>query len=259
MQEIRKYVGFMSDDKLLSAIGKLYRAYERAFAEKSLKELNKNIIDPFKFRFDTEFLYDGNPEKALQGEVFRQNDKSIANAIGVFQQQLLGSIDGFEESPSLPCDVRKLDNTIFAEVKNKHNTMNVRSAAGVYDELAGFAKSYPGSMCYLVEIVAKRSTDAVWSVTINQTVQQNKRIHLISADRFYSLATGKEMALKELCDALPDAIRDFLERERGDEGFVASKTKMAAYRELCEQAGQYGVGAVEQIYRMAFRDYIGFR
>lgn len=259
MSKTRHYVDFMSDDKLLAAIERLYRSYEKAFATKSLKKLNKNIIDPFKFQFDTAFLYDGNPEKALQSEVFRQNDKSITNAIGMFQQQLLGSIDGFEESPSLPCDIRKMDDSIFAEVKNKHNTMNVRSAAGVYDELAGLAKSYPKAVCYLVEVIAKRSVDKVWSVTINQTVQQNTRIHLISADRFYALATGNEHALKDLCDALPDAIRDFLEEEREKEGFVESGTRIAAYQELCEQAGQYGIGVIEQIYRMAFSDYLKFK
>ena len=259
MDKIRTYVDYMSDEKLLAAIGKLYATYGRAFSEKSLEDINKNIIDPFKFQFDTAFLHGNNPENTLRNEIFRQNDKSIANAIGLFHQQLLGSIDGFMETPNLPCDVRKEDNTIFAEVKNKFNTMNVRSAAGVYDELAGLAKSYPDAMCYLVEIVAKKSRDAVWSITINQTVQQHKRIHVISADRFYALATGKEDALRDLVNALPDAIHDFLQRASKEHHWNDTNRRTKAYEELCERADGYEIGIIEQIYRMAFPDYIKFK
>lgn len=259
MKKSRTYVDYMDNEKLLSAIGKLYQTYERAFAEKTLKDVNKNIIDPFKFQFDTAFLHGNNPEATLRNEIFRQNDKSIANAIGLFHQQLIGAIDGFEETPSLPCDVKKSDNTIFAEIKNKYNTMNVRSTAGVYDELAGLSKSNPHAMCYLVEIIAKKSADVVWSVTINQTIQQNKRIHKISADRFYALATGKENALKNLVDALPDAIHDFLKTVDTDSTLGNKGGRMAAYGELSDQAGQYGTGIIEQMYRLAFPDYVNFK
>ena len=259
MKTVRTYVDYMSDEKLLAAIDRLYMTYEKAFSEKHLKDVNKNIIDPFKFQFDTAFLHGNNPENTLRNEIFRQNDKSIANAIGLFHQQLLGAIDGFIETPNLPCDVKKTDNTIFAEVKNKYNTMNVRSAAGVYDELAGLAKSYPDAMCYLVEIIAKKSMDSVWSITINQTVQQHKRIHIISADQFYALATGKEDALKNLIDALPDAIRDFLQKRSAGKYLDDSGNRTKAYEELCEQANRYDTSIVEQIYRMAFPDYIEFK
>ena len=253
VSKTRHYASFMDDQKLLDAVEKLYKAYEKAFASKSLKELNKNIIDPFKFQFDTAFIHEGKAEKTFNNEVFRQSDKSISNAIGLFHQQLLGSLDGFAESPELPCDVKNDSNTIFAEVKNKHNTMNVRSAAGVYDELASLAKSYPQAMCYLVEIIAKRSIDEIWSITINQTEQRHKRIHVISADKFYALATGKENALQELVAALPDAINDFLNRY---EGHSAKKGKSPAYKELAEKTE--GTDIVSQMYKIAFPDYTGF-
>lgn len=259
MKTARTYVNYMDDEKLLASIEKLYHTYERAFATKKLKDINKNIIDPFKFQFDTAFLHGNNPEDTLRNEIFRQNDKSIANAIGLFHQQLIGAIDGFTETPSLPCDVKKTDDTIFAEIKNKFNTMNVRSAAGVYDELAGLAKSYPKAMCYLVEIIAKKSTDTIWSITVNQTVQQNKRIHKISADQFYALATGQEDALKQLVDALPDAIRDFLKRTDLEGNLKNAGNRARAFGELSDQAGKYGIGVIDQIYRMAFPDYISFK
>ena len=167
--------------------------------------------------------------------------------------KLLEAIDGFMESPDLPCDVKNVSNTIFAEVKNKHNTMNVRSAAGVYDELASLAKSYPKSMCYLVEIVARHSVDSIWSVTINQTEQHHKRIHVISADKFYALATGKENALQELIEALPKAINDFLDMNRETK---KKRGESLAYQELAEKAANGDM--VSQVYKLAFSDYDGF-
>ena len=212
-------------------------------------------MDPFKFQFDTEFLHGGHPEETLRSEIFRQSDKTIANAIGLFHQQLLGSIDGFEESPTLPCDVRKTDDTIFAEVKNKYNTMNVRSAAGVYDELAGLAKSYPKAMCYLVEIIAKKSTDEVWSITINEKKQSHQRIHKISADRFYALATGRKNAFEELRQALPQAIHDFLNTQAKEASLANDNSSLGAFDELTETSAAYGTSMTETIYRLALSDY----
>mgnify|MGYP002626400611 FL=1 len=257
MSDNRKYVSFMEDEKLLAAIERLYNRYQKAFSEASLKKLNKNIIDPFKFQFDTAFIHGGNAEATIDSEAFRQSDKSIANAIGEFQQELLGAIDGFEESPDLPCDVRKKDNSIFAEVKNKHNTMNVRSAAGVYEELTGLAKAYPKAMCYLVEIIAKHSTDKVWSVTVNEMKQEHPRIHEISADKFYALATGKENALLELTQALPMAISDFM-KAKGKKPIGQQGAKASAYQELCQLAEKDGNNLTSQMYKLALPEYMGF-
>ncbi len=256
MSKTRTYLTYMDDEKLLDAIERLYQSYQRAFASKTLKELNKNIIDPFKFQFDTEFVHGGHPEETLKNEVFRQSDKSIANAIGLFHQQLLGSIDGFAESPDLPCDVRRLDDTVFAEVKNKFNTMNVRSAAGVYDELAGLAKSYPHAMCYLVKIIDKKSTDEVWSITINGTRQSHQRIHEISADRFYALATGRDEAFNELQQALPQAIHDFLAQQGNAAGLMESGGSLGVFDELAETATGYGDDIIATIYHLALPGYV---
>ena len=247
----------MDDEKLLAAIERLYNKYQKAFSEANLKKLNKNILDPFKFQFDTEFIHGGNAENTIDSEAFRQSDKSISNAIGEFQQELLGAIDGFEETPDLPSDVRKKDNMIFAEVKNKYNTMNVRSAAGVYEELTGLAKSNPKAMCYLVEIIAKHSMDKEWEITINEMKQHHPRIHVISADKFYALATGKENALLELTKALPLAISDFM-KSKGKTPIGQMKAPASAYQEICELAQEDGNDVVSQIYRIALPEYMGF-
>lgn len=251
-----KYLAFMDDEKLISAISKLYSVYEKSYSTKTLKELNKNIIDPFKFQMDTVFLNGGDAKVTMANEILRQSDKSIANAVGVFHQQLMGAIDGFCETPQMPCDVKKLDNTVFVEVKNKHNTMNIRSAAGVYEELEGIAKTYQDAMCYIVEVIAKKSVDEVWRLTVNQKNMSHKRIHKISADKFYELATGDPGAFKKLCDILPVAIADYLQERKGSSPNIAETS--TAYKALLGRATENQTRVEEEIFKIAFSTYNHF-
>lgn len=253
-----KYVDFIEDKKLFDAIHKLYGTYLKSFATKSLQDMNKNIMDPFKFQFDTVFLNGGDANATLNSEIFRQSDKSISNAIGVFHQQLIGSIEGFCETLDLPCDVKKEDNTIFAEVKNKHNTMNVRSAAGVYEELEGLAKSYPRAICYLVEIIAKKSGNEVWAQTINEKKIEHPRIRKISADQFYQLATGDKEAFRKLCSAIPVAIKDYLQ-DNNIKGDLASGGTSEAYQSLSNKAQKDGMDVLGELFSISLESYNGFR
>ncbi|MFP3155080.1 Eco47II family restriction endonuclease [Lachnospiraceae bacterium ZAX-1] len=251
------YLKFIADEKLLNALDILYATYVKSFSDKTLDELNKNIMDPFKFQFDTIFLNERNPINTLKNEIFRQSDKSISNAIGLFHQKILGSIDGFVETPTLPCDVKKCDDTMFVEVKNKHNTMNVRSAAGVYEELEGLAKSNPKAMCYLVEIISKKSSDEVWQQTINEKKMEHPRIHKISADKFYELATGDKDAFKQLCEALPAATSDFL-LKNGLMGNFGNTGRLGAYQTLMEKADEDGTDILREMFKISFTSYNGF-
>ncbi|MFA9464951.1 MAG: Eco47II family restriction endonuclease [Velocimicrobium sp.] len=248
------YLEFIDDEKLMKAIEALYGTYQKSFSAKTLPELNKNIMDPFKFQFDTVFLNQGNAAVTMNREIFRQSDKSISNAIGLFHQQLIGCIEGFCETKDLPCDVKKCDNTIFAEIKNKHNTMNVRSAAGVYEELEGLAKSYPKAICYLVEIIAKKSTNEVWEQTVNEKKISHPRIRRISADRFFELATGEKDAFRQLCEVLPIATKDFLEQnKRGNE--LSSAENSEAYLTLSQMAKQDETDVLKEMFAIAFNTY----
>ena len=251
------YLNFISDEKIFEAIDVLYNTYIKSFSEKTLKDLNKNIIDPFKFQFDTEFLNGGNPAITLRNEMFRQSDKSISNSIGLFHQKILGSINGFTETPDLPCDIKKCDNTIFAEIKNKHNTMNVRSAAGVYEELEGLAKAFPKAICYLVEIISKGSSDVIWRQTINEKRMEHPRIRKISADKFYELATGEKGAFKRFCDCLPQITRDYMV-QRQLPGNLGGAGRFDSYQELVNRARNVQTNVLAEIFFVAFSNYEEF-
>lgn len=228
---MNKYVDFIDDEALIMAISKLYQVYQQSSQGKRFADLNRNTMDPIKFQFDTIFLYDGDGRQTLTNEIFRQADKTITNAMGAFHQTLIGSIYGFEETPEMPCDCKKSDNTIFVEVKNKHNTMNARSAEAVFQELNSLTRAYPRAMCYCCDIISDRSHNSVWSITVNGTRAQNERIHKISADRFYAIATGDDRAFFKLCASLRKATYDFLERTHASSG-LALDTDYPVFDEL---------------------------
>ena len=204
---MKTYVPFLEDEVLESAVQNIIDVYHKSYREKSLGELQRNIIDPFKFYFDTTLLNDGDSQKTMEMEGIRQSDKSINNAIGVFHEKLLGNLPDFEETPDLPTDIRKKDLSVFAEVKNKYNTMNARSQAAVYDELLTAAKTHPKATCYLIEVISQNpDLDEKWTITTNGEKHSHPQIRVISAKQFYARFTGRETAFVDLFHALPKVI-----------------------------------------------------
>ena len=90
--------------------------------EKELKH-GKNTTDFIKCLFDV-YTQDISLEEWAEGEVRRRNDKTINNKIGEFHQNLLGKVSGWINlgvGDKSGLDLKKEDNSIFIELKNKHN------------------------------------------------------------------------------------------------------------------------------------------
>jgi len=130
-----KYVNFISDRHLFSCIDNLYKAYLKAKKNISKESFYSNKVDTIKLTFDSKF--NGIDEESLiQSEILRQIDKSINNSIGTFHEQILGGIKGFEVGNLSGFDIKAMDDTLFADIKNKHNTMNSSSAEALFQKLA---------------------------------------------------------------------------------------------------------------------------
>ncbi len=134
-----KYLNFISDEHFLSCISNLHQSYVKAKKNISKKKFFNNKIDTIKLTFDARFN-DIDQEKLIDGEILRQIDKSINNSIGTFHEQILGGIKGFEIGKLSGFDIKSNDNTLFADIKNKHNTMNSSSAESLFQKLANYAK-----------------------------------------------------------------------------------------------------------------------
>lgn len=204
-----KYLNFISDQHLLNCIENLYNSYERAKENVSKKKLYKNKIDSFKLFFDSKFN-NISEKKAVENEILRQIDKSINNSIGTFHEEILGGVKNFEKGNSSGYDIKASDNTLFADLKNKHNTMNSSASESLFQKLSSFADRYKTSKCYWVQILAKNSFCENWQGEINGKEYSHSRVYKISGDKFYHLITGNDNALIELYKSLPKAISDFL-------------------------------------------------
>lgn len=122
----------------------------------SKKKFYKNKIDIFKQIFDEHFN-NTSTEQLIEKEIVRQVDKSYGGAIGAFHENILGGIEGYEVGKLSGYDIKKSDNTLFADIKNKHNTMNSPAMEGLYIKLKKFADEFKTAKCYWVQILANDS------------------------------------------------------------------------------------------------------
>lgn len=206
---INKYVNFISDDHLLDCIGNLHNAYLKAKNNISKKNFYSNKVDTIKLTFDAKFN-DIDEESLIQSEILRQIDKSINNSIGTFHEQILGGIKGFEAGNLSGYDIKAKDDTLFADIKNKHNTMNSSAAEALFQKLARYANDYKKAKCYWVQILSKGSFCELWSGDINGKEYSHSRVYKISGDQFYALLSRQDNAMFQLYKVLPVAIKDYL-------------------------------------------------
>lgn len=203
------YVNFISDSHLLECVGNLHKAYLKAKNNITKKNLYSNKVDTVKLTFDAKF--NGIDEESLiQSEILRQIDKSINNSIGTFHEQILGGIKGFEAGNLSGYDIKAKDDTLFADIKNKHNTMNSSAAEALFQKLARYANDYKKAKCYWVQILAKGSFCELWSGDINGKEYSHSRVYKISGDQFYALLSEQDDAMFQLYKALPIVIQDYL-------------------------------------------------
>lgn len=204
-----KYLDFISDEHLLNCIANLHKSYLKAKNNITKKNFYSNKVDTIKLTFDAQFN-DINQESLIQAEILRQIDKSINNSIGTFHEQILGGITGFQIGNLSGFDLKANDDTLFADIKNKHNTMNSSSAESLFQKLKIYADTYKQAKCYWVQILAKGSFNDLWKGEINGKEYSHSRVYKISGDQFYALLSGKEDALFQLYKVLPMAINDYL-------------------------------------------------
>jgi translation elongation factor EF-G len=226
-----KYVNFISDEHFLQCVANLHTAYLKAKNNVSKKSFFTNKVDTMKLTFDAKFN-DLDQESLIQGEVLRQIDKSINNSIGTFHEQILGGIDGFVRGDFSGYDVKAEDNTLFADIKNKHNTMNSSSAESLYQKLKDLADEHKKAKCYWVQVLAKNSFNELWFGEINGKEYRHSRVYKISGDQFYALLSGEEDAFFQLYKALPIAIDDYLKSFKEKE----NKVKNSALDEISKRS-----------------------
>ena len=118
----------------------------------------------------------------------------------MFQQSLLGCINGINDlGVGQGCDISNTAGTIFAEVKNKHNTMNSASAGKTYIKMQNQLLKDDDCACFLVEAIAQTLPGCRVSASCDLTKLYEKTIRG-TADEVLSMLRANAKAEKgEYC------------------------------------------------------------
>lgn len=237
-------LSFISDEHLFSHVKETVEKYRFKI---DLKKFNKNLVDPIKLTFDSK-VYGRTFEETIESEIIRQIDKSNTNHIGYFHQNIFRYIGRDWEVPEEGFDLIHHDANIFVEMKNKHNTMNSASSQKTYMKMQSMLIQNAKNRCFLVEIIAKKSQDIPWKISLDGSAFEHEYIRRVSIDKFYEIVTGERNAFKDLCEVLPCVLDDVL----------ANLEMNIIENTVFEELQNLAPNLLQSLYLLAFKNYEGF-
>ncbi len=254
-------LSFISDENLKNHIAETIKSYGENLQSYNLEKFNANIIDPIKLLFDKK-VYGASWEEIIKSEIFRQRDKSNNNSIGYFHQNIFRYIEGctvpkvgwdiiFEKNSGIEIEDCGKFNKIFVEMKNKHNTMNAAASAKTYMKMQGQLLDDNDCVCFLVEVIAKKSQNIIWTVSLDGQKQQHRRIRRVSIDEFYKIITSEDDAFYQLCMILPKMIEEVISNSES-----LNIPRDTVFDELKSNSAEKSFALA--LYMLGFKTYLGF-
>lgn len=249
------YVDFISNEDFEEVVRSLIEKYEKTKDEMSYKKFTANQIDPIKFTFDKNIL-DQSDEEKIKSEITRKIDKTITNAIGDFHEDLLGKIKGYKKYPvGYGYDIKADDNSLYADIKNKHNTVKGSDLKNLYKNLESYIQESenPNAKAYWVQIISNgKSFNQNWNIPKEDL--NNPNIFKISGDKFYELLTGKKNAFYDMCIALPKVIN----KVKNENQYKKMAQNTQIINDLKATSENKNIDITTQIFNETFKHYNGF-
>jgi len=106
----------------------------------------------------------------------------------------------------------------------------------------------PDSTCMLVEVIATKSQNIEWKISLNGEKKARAKIRRVSIDKFYEIVTDDKNAFKDLCQVLPLVINDSIKSLNED------VIKNSVFNELQTISND----VLASLYLLAFKTYEGF-
>lgn len=244
-------LNFIDREDFKKHVSNTIQTYDDTLKSINLQSFNSNIIDPIKLTFDSK-VYRKTIEEVIDNELVRQRDKTNTNAIGYFHQNLFKYIANCEV-PNVGFDViynRTNGSKVYVEIKNKHNTMNSSAAQKTFLKMTTQLLNDDNCDCYLVEIIAKKSQNIIWNVSLDYERVSNEHIKRVSIDKFYEEVTGDKDAFYKICKQLPIIIDEII--AENDEFVVEDDTVISELRSK-------NPDILKSLYMLAFSTYEGFK
>ncbi len=240
-------LGFISDEDIFEHVLDTVKKYRISPSSVNLKKFNKNLIDPIKLTFDSK-VYSQDLTDIVENEILRQIDKTNNNHIGYFHQNIFKYFGNGWIVPQRGYDLENENENFFVELKNKHNTMNSSSSQKTYIKMQDSILRNDKAICMLVEVIAKKSQNITWRISLNGEPFANNRIRRVSIDKFYELVSGDKHAFKKLCEKLPQIISDA----------VSSLDELVAQNSVMEELNAISPNLLKSLYLLSFQKYEGF-
>lgn len=266
-------IDFISHEDFKTHVRNTIVHYGEKLEPYDVDKFNANIIDPVKMIFD-KAVYGEDWSTIISNEIFRQRDKSNTNEIGYFHQQLFEFVAGCHVPPNgqeggwdvihdIPngyvLDDGDMVHKVYVEMKNKHNTMNSAASGKTYIKMQNQLLNDDDCVCFLVEVIARRSQNIIWKTTVDKQKVSHKRIRRVSIDKFYEIVTGQVDAFYKVCMALPRVVEEVL-RETDNEVKTPHDT---VYLQICETARRFkgmseDMAMILSMYMLGFSTYNRF-
>ena len=102
--------------------------------------------------------------------------------------------------------------------------------------------------CMLVEVIATKSQNKTWVVTVDKEQFNHEHIRRVSMDKFYEIVFEDPLAFAKLCRTLPvildDVIKELGNAENGNT--------------VSEELSAISPDIMKSLYLLAFKTYEGF-
>ncbi len=244
---------FISQEDFEKHLTDTLKQYNETLKAIDLKKFNSNLIDPIKLLFDKN-VFNKSFEEIIKLEIHRQRDKSNSNIIGYFHQNMFKYIENCVV-PKQGWDIifTNNDKTYYVEMKNKHNTMNSSSSGKTFMKMQNHllnSEDKERSICALVEVIAKKSQNIPWVITLDKIKQSsNEQLRRISIDKFYEIVTGDSNSFKNMCEQLPITIKKIISN---------NKSLQVEKDTVFEELANINKDMLLSLYKLAFSTYEGF-
>jgi hypothetical protein len=213
------YLNWISDTKLVDGVTQMCVAINSG-KRRAEEEMGRNVIDPFTTIFSA-VAFGGGAVEWRKRECGRQAEKTLTNALGMFHQTILASVDGWcDPGNSETFDLMNVEKKMIAEIKNKHNTVKASDEVNLYDKMFNAVamknSKYLEFTSFYVTVVPKRIGIYDFAPSDSKT-RTTRSIHplikQVDGKTFYEIVTGSRTALHDLLNVLPRVISDISEVE----------------------------------------------
>lgn len=226
--EIKKTLDKITEKKLINNLFmKLLLDKKNIMSSNELKELIKNYyidniikiyedkVDRSKTKIDEikkesdKIGYGLTEEEWIEFDNKRLKDKQINNKMGELHQYLLENVKDYCKSndvdKKLKVDVMKKDNSVFIEVKNKHNTMNASSRESTINKLIKIKNTYTKSLCLIGIINGKN---------YKKKISENPEIWEYSGEELFNLVFNDPNYYKTVNNYIMDGLKNWIDEYR---------------------------------------------